>query len=160
MSMCSATTLQLNDVIDLTLEMARTASSALPISCTCLITSHEWNIMTISRQVIPARSNRFKREVCRPKSSVRRVFMNECVYENCIETAYSGTKTEIQSESKVDRRANWLTASFTWDACGLESGSTNLGLISITGNTMMALCVCLMYAQQRYAQLYVSAKQK
>ena len=133
--MCSNATSQLNGTSNLTLNMTRTESSELPISCTCLITSRQWHNITISRQITPSSENRLNyNQNCVNRSSVRHVYMKECVSSNCTDTSYRENTTTIQQTSNKNVTVNWMIVSFTWNKCdSYGTGATDLGNISIRG---------------------------
>ena len=136
--MCSTTARQATDVNDLTLNMTRPADSTLPISCTCLIKSHQSNIaLPISRQITISNNQLFNHERC-SDATVRHIYLKQCnhTHGTCSDASYSGISTLLQSKFNVDVTTNWLIVSFTWNKCSvLGSGATNLAHIDIRGKT-------------------------
>ena len=135
--MCSTTTRESTYVTDLTLNMARTATSTLPMSCTCLVKSHQSNIvLSISRQITISGRRLFDQQSC-SNASVRHVYIKECnyMYNTCNDASYSGNRALIQRNFNAIVTANWLIVSFTWNKCGSGSGATDLGHINIRGKT-------------------------
>lgn len=135
--MCSATEQHLTGAHEVNLSMKRTISPALPISCTCLITSHWWSIMTISRQINPNANNTFNRQNCQPNSGNRGVYMKECTFNNCTEASYSRHTSNIQQDSAKNVTANWMIVSFTWNNC-TDRPYKHLGFTTVRGDTLLS----------------------